>query len=203
MQLFKNFILIVFSLLTSQFVMYYLIDEIIVIFASSSVPYILGRCLLGFVIFGCLKFLMKEFEIDSVYTELAMILYLILLVSITLFKGDSKTYDYNFVPFHFLSYASEVNPSTFIAAVLINVLLLVPLGGYLRIKNIKFAISWQVILYSSLTIEGLQFVTKRGSFDMDDLILNTVGGCLAYFVLGRVYNRILRNKLSTPFRKSL
>ncbi|MEK6190272.1 MAG: VanZ family protein [Carnobacterium alterfunditum] len=203
MQQLKNFILIVLSLLSSQFVMYYFIDEIIVMFASSLVPYIIGRLLLGYVIFGCLKFLMKEIKIDSVYIEMAMILYLILLVSITLFKGGSKSYEYNFIPFNFLSYASEVNPSIFITALVINMLLLAPLGAYLRIKNIKFIVSWQTILYSSLIIEGLQFFTKRGSFDVDDLLLNTLGGCVAYFVVGNVNRRILRNKLSTSSRKPL
>ena len=104
---------------------------------------------------------------------------------------------------NFLSYASEVNLSTFIAAMLINMLLLVPLGAYLRIMNIKFTISWQVILYSSLIIEGLQFFAKRGSFDVDDLMLNTISGCLAYLVACLVPNQILRNKLSNSARRSL
>lgn len=202
MHLLKNFILIVLSLLTSQFVMYYLIDEIIVVFTASSAPYIIGRFLLGFVVFGCFKVVIKEFEIESVYINLAMILYLIFLFSITLFRGDSKSYDSNFMPFNFLSYASEANLSTFTAAVFINLLLLGPLGAYLRIKNRKFTFSWQVILYGSLIIEGLQFFTKRGSFDVDDLMLNTLGGVLAYVAVGLIHNQISKGKFFSSFRKS-
>lgn len=202
MHLLKNFILIVLSLLTSQFVMYYFIDELIVVFAASPIPYILGRFLLAFVIFGCFKFLMKEFEIESIYINLAMILYLIFLFSITLFRGNSKSTDSNFMPFNFLTYASEANLSTFTTAVLINMLMLAPLGAYLRIKNIKFTFSWQVILYGSLIIEGLQFFTKRGSFDVDDLMLNTIGGALAYLVVGLIHTQIPKAKLSNSFRKS-
>lgn len=202
MHLLKNFVLIVLSLLTSQFVMYYFIDELIVVFAASPVPYIIGRFFLAFVIFGCFKFLMKEFEIESIYINLAMILYLIFLFSITLFRGNSKSTDSNFMPFNFLTYASEANLSTFTAAVLINMLILAPLGVYLRIKNIKFTFSWQVILYGSLLIEGLQFFTRRGSFDVEDLMLNTIGGGLAYLVVSLIHNQFPKAKLSNSFRKS-
>jgi glycopeptide antibiotics resistance protein len=195
-KLLKNIILVVLSLLTSQFLMYYFIDEIIVMFVNSSVPYIVGRILLGFVIFVIFKFLLKEFEIDSIYVDLAMILYSILLGSITLYKGNLTSRDYNFIPFNFLNYVSEVNLSIFIPAILINILLLVPLAAYLRIKYIQFSLAWKIIFSTSLLIEVLQFITARGTFDVDDLLLNTVGGCLGYFVVNLIRNQITKTKLS-------
>lgn len=200
MKLLKNIILVVLSLLTSQFLMYYFIDEIIVMFVNSPVPYIIGRVLLGFVIFVSLKFLLKEFEIDPIYVDLAMILYSILLASITLYKGSLASRDYNFIPFNFLHYVSEVNLSIFIPAILINTLMLVPLAAYLRIKNIKFAFAWKIIFSTSLIIELLQFITARGTFDVDDLLLNTVGGCLGYFAVNLIHNQITKTKLSDSAR---
>ena len=42
---------------------------------------------------------------------------------------------------------------------------------------------WMTVLYSfelSLLVELLQLVFKVGSFDVDDLFLNTIGGLLGY-----------------------
>lgn len=202
MNIVKNFILVVLSLLISQVLMYYIIDEIIVMFVNSSVPYIIGRFLLGFVIFVSMKFLLKEFEIDSVYVNLAMVLYLILVGSITLYKGNLRSSDYNFIPFNFLNDVSEVNLSISIATISINVLLLVPLAVYLRMKNIKFALAWKIILLTSLTIELLQFFTMRGKLDVDDLLLNTIGGCLGYCSADLVHNQITKAKPSNSSRTS-
>ncbi|MGM0898092.1 MAG: VanZ family protein [Bacillota bacterium] len=192
----KNFMLIVIALMVSQFFMYYFIDDVIVMFVNSPVPYIIGRFLLGFTIFVSLKFLLKEFEIDSIFVDLAMILYFILVGSITLYKGNIRSSDYNFIPFNFLNYVSEVNLSISIPAISINLLLLVPLAVYLRIKNIKFALTWKIILSTSLMIELLQFFTMRGTFDVDDLLLNTIGGCLGYFSANLVHNQIAKAKPS-------
>lgn len=198
----KNALLIVLSLLLSQVLMYYLIDEVIVMFAVSPVPYILGRFLLAFFIFMSFKLLLKEYEVDPIYIDLAFVLYLIFLFSATLYRGDGKTSDYNLMPFDFLNYISEVNLSTFIAALLISVMLFVPKGAYLYIKKIKFAYSWQILLSSSLVIELLQFFTKRGSFDIDDLILNTAGGCLGFLLAKFVYIRITQEKQTTATKLS-
>ncbi|WP_276399878.1 VanZ family protein [Halalkalibacterium halodurans] len=40
----------------------------------------------------------------------------------------------------------------------------------------------QFCLYTSLLIEVVQFITRRGYFDIDDIILNTVGGLLGIFI---------------------
>lgn len=198
----KNALLIVLSLLLSQVLMYYLIDEVIVMFAVSPAPYILGRFLLAFFIYMSLKFLFKEFEVEPIYIDLAMVLYLIFLFSATLYRGDRKTSDYNLMPFDFLSYISEVNLSTFIAALLINMMLFLPGGVYLYIKKIKFAYSWQIVFCSSLLIEVLQFFTKRGSFDVDDLTLNTAGGCLGFLMASMLHNRIAKEKQTTASKLS-
>ncbi|HHY74732.1 MAG TPA: VanZ family protein [Bacillus bacterium] len=39
-----------------------------------------------------------------------------------------------------------------------------------------------ISFFSIAMIEGLQFFTKRGSLDIDDLILNLVGVCLGYWL---------------------
>ncbi|MDN5709435.1 MAG: VanZ family protein, partial [Planococcus sp. (in: firmicutes)] len=78
----------------------------------------------------------------------------------------------------------------------------VPGGAYLYIKRIKFAYSWQILLSSSLVIELLQFVTKRGSFDIDDLLLNMAGGCLGFLLTKIVHIRITQEKQTTATKLS-
>lgn len=101
---------------------------------------------------------------------------------LTLFKGNTNAYAYNLKPFNFLSNFSDVNFDIFLIQILINLGLFMPLGVLLRLRNKSFSFSLQMVLYGSLAIEIIQFFTKKGSFDIDDLILNTFGGLLGFFI---------------------
>lgn len=59
----------------------------------------------------------------------------------------------------------------------------IPLGivALLFIKN-KLFNYLQVFLYTSLFIELIQFIFKRGIFDIDDIILNTIGGFIGVYL---------------------
>ena len=53
---------------------------------------------------------------------------------------------------------------------------------------------------ASLLVESIQLVSKLGSFDVDDIMLNTLGGILGY-VLFRCCNAILhiwKKKRNSP-----
>ena len=66
-----------------------------------------------------------------------------------------------------------------------NVCVFVPLGMFLPKLFLRCRRFIPVTLLSlgvSLVIEVTQLVTKIGSFDVDDLLLNTVGGILGYIV---------------------
>ena len=83
-----------------------------------------------------------------------------------------------------------LNPSVYV--VLYNILLTIPFGMYLRYyfkKDLKTTIlySFLLSLFFELTqLSGLYFIYPRGYrlFDVDDLILNTSGGCVGYFLGG-------------------
>ncbi len=77
-------------------------------------------------------------------------------------------------------------------ASLMNLLLFVPLGYLLpQFKEIRFTRElrwWQTLIIAfavSLTIELLQLVLHRGTFQLDDLVRNTEGGVVG-FVLARL-----------------
>ena len=66
-----------------------------------------------------------------------------------------------------------------------NVCVFVPFGAFLPAlfaKCQKFSSVFLFTLELSLAVEIVQLVTKIGSFDVDDLLLNTIGGILGYFV---------------------
>ena len=64
-----------------------------------------------------------------------------------------------------------------------NIALLVPLGLLLPVMNERFRSVRRILLAgfcTSLSIETLQFITRRGFFELDDLINNTAGVLIGY-----------------------
>ena len=77
--------------------------------------------------------------------------------------------------------------------VLGNVFVFIPFGVFLPALFEKCQKLITVIWFSfelSFLVELIQLVTKVGSFDVDDLLLNTIGGMLGYFV----YKIFIRRK---------
>lgn len=96
----------------------------------------------------------------------------------TVFLARDARRSINLVPFDMIS------AQGFSLNVYGNILMFIPLGLYFA-NFIKQARFWKVlgaIVGSSLAIEVLQFVFKRGASDIDDLILNTAGGLIGIFI---------------------
>ena len=100
-----------------------------------------------------------------------------------------ENYRYNLVPFReierFWNYRHELGIHSFynLAG---NILGFVPAGFFIPVlwKNKRgFLFTACVTLQMSLLVEILQLVFRVGSFDVDDLILNTLGGMLGYLLL--------------------
>ncbi|MFD0961497.1 VanZ family protein [Paenibacillus chungangensis] len=110
----------------------------------------------------------------------------------------------NFIPFQtILNYANRyhsLNFDTWFINLFGNVLLFVPLGFLLPIlfaKARRFSMSIVWTMLASLTIELTQLGARLGSFDVDDLILNVLGGLIGYAVwtVAAVSWRIMLRKL--------
>lgn len=77
-----------------------------------------------------------------------------------------------------------------------NIIGFVPFGALLPIVHRNLENGFLVILLgfsSSLLVECLQLLMKVGSFDVDDLFLNTVGaatGYLVYWICNKIRRRI-------------
>ena len=86
-----------------------------------------------------------------------------------------------------------------------NVLAFVPFGMILPMLTPKCRNFFHIVLLGfdfSLFVETIQLISKVGSFDVDDLILNTLGGALGYLAY-RLIRRYFRRKHDDRKEKTL
>ena len=141
----------------------------------------------------------KKFVLYKDLFILAFILYMFLLFELVT-STDFESYSNNFIPFkEIMRY--EYTSKLFYKNVLGNVLLFVPFGYFENkmLKNKQKNIGVFITLVTSLSIELIQMNIGR-SFDIDDIILNLVGGilgCIIYKFLD-----FIKEKLPNCLRKT-
>lgn len=116
-------------------------------------------------------------------------------------RMENSEYRYNLVLFseikRFFCYRDIVGYRSFFANVVGNFIVFVPFGFLVpTLSKYKFNIILVTLLSFefSLLIEIIQLFTRLGSFDVDDLFLNTLGGFTG-FVVYKVC-RLIKIKLS-------
>jgi len=65
-----------------------------------------------------------------------------------------------------------------------NIIIFMPFGFFMPMAS-KYKSFFLTVFFSfslSFFVEIFQFITRVGSFDVDDLLLNTIGGMLGYIV---------------------
>ena len=126
-------------------------------------------------------------------------LYLILMIYFLFFAESmgrtsvGREYHYNLVPFkeihRYLTYYDVIGPYTVFLNIAGNVLAFVPFGLFFPLLSRRSRGICKVTLISfemSLLVELIQLVTRVGSCDVYDMILNTLGGmigCLCFKIL--------------------
>ena len=102
---------------------------------------------------------------------------------------SEREYHYNLIPFHeikrFIHYHEVLGMEAVILNLVGNVVAFMPFGFFLPVFATRCRTIWNTLLYSfelSVLVELIQLITKVGSFDVDDIILNTLGGILGYIV---------------------
>ena len=128
------------------------------------------------------------------------ILYLALLVYLLFFaehygRGADTGYRMNLVPLReirrFLDNRQTLGSWAVFLNVYGNVLLFVPFGAILPVLHRrfrKFPVTVACGFLFSAAVEAIQFATRRGSCDVDDVLLNTLGcaaGYLIFYLLRR------------------
>ena len=148
----------------------------------------------------------KEIKRLNILSIILFCIYILLLIWIVLLKCNiylsitngyfefktltlKERFDYYLIPF--IDYFNNDSTQTFIKFKdgILNVFVFIPLGLYLSffIKKNKFI---KVIFYTfliSLLFEIIQLFSLLGSFQTEDLILNTFSGLLGYIIYKIIY----------------
>ena len=127
--------------------------------------------------------------------KILFILYIGFIIEFLLFSdfygrnlGGMQEYHYNLELFkeikRFWYYKEQLGWYAVFANLLGNVLIFVPFGFFMPMAS-KYRSFFATVFYSfvlSFCVETFQLLAKVGSFDVDDLLLNTLGGAVGYIV---------------------
>ncbi len=130
-------------------------------------------------------FLIKTKQKIVLYKELSMLIfgvYILTLFQVVTFQDDVSWSSNNFIPFREIM-RYNITSRLFIKNVLGNMIMFLPFGFFtsyfLRVEKIHLPII--LILIASISIEIVQMIIGR-VFDVDDILLNIIGGILGFFV---------------------
>ena len=134
----------------------------------------------------------KKFLLHKEIIYLLAVIYLLCLFHVVTFQ-DINYGTSNFIPFKEI-FRYDIGSHKFFRNVIGNIMLFIPFGflsSYL-LKNRKFSVVTILTLIASLTIETVQYYIGR-VFDIDDIILNLVGGIVGFLIyvgLDAIKNKI-------------
>lgn len=142
--------------------------------------------------------------------KLGWIIFLIYLILLTYFMffaesfgrnvHEERDYAYNLTLFkeigRYFKYRSVLGTKIFLLNMAGNVIGFMPCGFFLPVVSRRSRHWYNTVMLSfslSLCIEVTQLVSKVGSFDVDDMFLNTLGGILgfmAYKIVQKVRGKL-------------
>lgn len=127
------------------------------------------------------------------------LLYLALLSYLMFFSEDfgrtnpNRGYAYNLAPFkeimRFITYYETLGMKAVVVNLAGNVIAFMPFGFFMPVVSRRSRGPVRIIFLGfgfSLMLETIQLVFKVGSYDVDDLILNTLGAAIGFFCYRRV-----------------
>lgn len=134
----------------------------------------------------------KRFVLYKELLSLSFIIYILLLFELVT-STDFESYSNNFIPFKEM-FRYSLTSKLFYRNVIGNILLFVPFGFFASyyLNNKKASVITIVTLIVSGCAEGMQYYLGR-VFDIDDIILNLVGGIVGFLIyvgLDAIKNKI-------------
>ena len=145
-------------------------------------------------------------DIKQFWFKVLFIIYILLLIELLFLKNEYRMIsvstniltvehfnNINIIPFStIIEYVNRLNNNSINLKIIIyniafNLLIVMPMGFFIitlfnkKIRNIKHFVIFMIII--TLLVEVIQFITLRGVFDIDDIILNVFGSCLAYLII--------------------
>ena len=132
-----------------------------------------------------IAYLIRNKEKFVLYKELLMLIfgvYILCLFQVVTFQDDASWASNNLIPFReILRY--KITSRLFIKNVLGNMIMFLPFGFFVSyyLKTEKIHLTLALTYIASVSIELVQLAIGR-VFDVDDIILNLLGGTIGYFI---------------------
>lgn len=158
--------------------------------------YYLISFLLGTVVYGICR--ARSQHISFCLAAAMSVAYMVVVLSITVFSRGPTDHDFNYFPPLWAYKAimgGHPDSKGLLVQIIVNIFMLVPLGFMLPFVNRKYPILIGIVC--SLLVESMQYITKRGYFEIDDIVHNTIGiliGYLAYKVFSNIKMRVKKSE---------
>lgn len=136
----------------------------------------------------------KDRKVIRKVGKIFFVLYIAFIIYFLIFSdwygrsGVHAEYSYNLVLFReikrFWQYRHQVGMFAMFTNLFGNVIIFMPFGFFLPMAS-KRRRFFAAVFYSfglSLGVETFQLISRVGSFDVDDLLLNTIGGAVGYMI---------------------
>lgn len=134
----------------------------------------------------------KKFQLHRELIYLIAIVYMLCLFHVVTFQDNNYGIS-NFIPFKEI-FRYSIGSDKFIKNVMGNIVLFIPYGFLASyfLNNKKISLISVLTIIISLTIESVQYYIGR-VFDIDDIILNLLGGIIGFLIF--VGLDAIRNKI--------
>lgn len=149
--------------------------------------------------------LLKFEEFFKIASIVFFVIYVLSLIALLFFGSANRGYEYrnvNLIPFKTIKmYLTTTVLSGRIKILNLagNILIFAPLGFYLSVFSHKIHLTFRILILLAVpvVVEILQYVFKTGASDIDDVILNFLGGLLGMsvcWIIERIFKRFHKNK---------
>ena len=116
--------------------------------------------------------------------DFSAVFYAFMVIVITFFsrmEGSTNTVNLRL----FSTFGTDLQSKIFIVE---NIIMFIPFGVFLRVYGVKrFPVCLAVFAASSTIIEVMQYLTGRGIMQVDDILTNTIGGCIGFIATKLVF----------------
>ncbi len=171
-------------------------------YITSVKPVYLIICIIIFITLTVVSiYLKKKHNTENVklFTLTVLPVYLFAVYSSLVFsRATYPTYNYSLIPFY--SYYQTIKGIEKLTMEIIgNIIMLMPVGILLpfNLKKDKFKTTLIIGFLITFSIEFMQLIFKRGLFETDDLIDNTLGVVLGYLIYKIICTIIKKHKRKT------
>ena len=184
MKLIKQFAILFSSIVISFLICYYILDNMLFLFALPNSSFILTRVIFSIVLYASINWALNgkvnKYIVHCIYVSYIAFVFLFLTILRTAVEYNT-TYNFNIL-------AIKNEP---LLLILFNIIIFIPLGLYLSyLKKVQFKIALFIGFSFSILIELTQLVSSTGILDICDILLNTFGVWIGLTIYTYSINKI-------------